>query len=194
MKSLIATLSLLTIFSVHAGECTPAESLKVGQEMGKLQSSIDSNVKGPLNSFTRNIAFAVGPDAQGFLFCDFYKTTVNSIRSYMRDADKLIQQMENFADNNGSPELAQQLKDEINNLKTKNQGTVDFNEFTSKYPELTSVLSSCGNNTTTSQKQKIVQQFNTAYGKLHQVRFFYSGATMKKLLSQIGEYRINNCQ
>jgi len=182
------------MFSVQAGECNSSESLKIGQEMGKLQSSIDSNVKGPLNSFTRNIAFAVGPDAQGFLFCDFYKTTVNSIRSYMKDADKLIQQMENFADANGSPELAQQLKDEINNLKTKNQGTVDFNEFSTKYPELSSVLSSCGNNTTTSQKQKIVQQFNTAYGKLHQVRFFYSGATMKKLLTQIGEYRINNCQ
>lgn len=193
MKTLIALFSLLTLISAYAGECTPNEALKIGQELGQIQAKLKAYARGPLADLTRNTPNIINDQTPGFLFCDFYRSSVGAINKYTKKVGKLIQDMEAFAQKNGTSELVQKLSEEIEENKKKSVGALSFSGFQTSFPDLAATRASCGT-MPQAQMKKIMSQYMNAQSKLSDVRFFTYSATMSGILLDIAEYRINNCQ
>ena len=193
MKSLIALIALFIMTSAHAGECTPNETLKIGQDLGQIQGKLKSYSRGPLAALTMNTGFIINEETKGFLFCDFYRKSVNAIRNYTRSVDKLIQEIEAFAQKNGTSELIQKLSDELEENKTRSVGAIYFSDFEDNYPDLAATRSSCGSMSREKMK-KIIAQFRSAQSTLSEVKFFQYSGTMSNILLEIAENKINNCQ
>lgn len=193
MKTLIALFSLLALVPTHAGECTPNEALKIGQELGQIQGKLKAYSRGPLSGLTRNTPFIINENTEGFLFCDFYRSSLNAIRNYTRGVGKLIQEVDAFAQKNGTPELLERLSKEIEDNKKRSVGAIYYSDFEANFPDLAAVRSSCGS-MPQSQMKKITNQYREAQHKLSEVKFFTYSGTMSTILFEIAKNRINNCQ